>query len=462
MRITITLILLASIAGAEEENPLVLAGKVVLREPDEAYVRVHILEHRGKIKPQAQLLGADGKFRFEGLRPGAYRIDVWGNNHAHWTDTYFELTQSRRDMVIKLPRPAVLHGSIKTTYEATGKRILIHVYRRDSQWMDEIVPLKELRSKPDGSFRIRLAPGSYRVDFIHESVVHPEHVDLNEGEQSLDVTLAPHAEVDLTLELPPGESRASGQFSFPGTQFGGDEIEVGRGKGDAMWIRRKGQKPRNAGLPIPLLMHGRARPILIEMPGYERVERKITPERDKRTTVRIPLRPLPGQYLALAAKDPRARFWVNARPAKTKGEWKPWPWTQRKGRRAVFVPEGSWTLRLESSDRVDSIFSYTAGADRALRAGKVSLKPGITIRGRLRGPSGRLLEGGQIHVWTKEGNKFSILRSKDVSLWTEPFEIKGLGSGTYRFTFDHDGKVVIATVEIAAKDLTVEWNYPLR
>ena len=375
---------------------------------------------------------------------------------------------SRVDLAIDLPRPAVVNGTIKTDYVTKDRKVTIHAYRRDARWTDELEPRVERESDPAGNFKLRLLPGSYRLLFVHEmgggrTVVQEEIAELKAGDQRLDVTLTPNADVALTIELPEGNPGAKGGYSFPDNPWVGGELDVIRDEWDEVVIRGADGKPRKQPSSIPCIVRGRARVIAIDFPGYERAERTITPMPGKRTTLRVKLRPQPGQYLALKFKETRGQFFsVLGRRAKSNGPWQELRRTRRRGRDAVFVPQGRWQLRVESETRAESAFSFTAGADRSLRSGTLRLKPGVSLRGRLHDPAGRILDRGSIFVWRRDGERYLPVRHKEAMLDDEPFVIAGLDAGEYRFTFDREGEIVIADVEIGTQDVEVDWKYPLR
>ena len=156
------------IDGAEKQD------NVHIQFPSGEVLRGRLLDHAGtplvdwflhpKIPGEFESRTGDaGEFEFRGLEPGKIRVKIIRTRqHWYWTvHAWFETTLPRSELIIQLPRPAIIKGQ---TLSATGELVASDV-ETGTLSVKDAIPLshRQAHTETPAPFLLEVLPGRYRL-----------------------------------------------------------------------------------------------------------------------------------------------------------------------------------------------------------------------------------------------------------------------------------------------------------
>ena len=420
-------------------------------------------------------LSSDGGFDFRGLAPGRYRLSLQRRDAELVGELVFvhdvELARSREGEVLGLPERLFLSGRVEASAELGELSLYLarepeHVWRFASDARD---------------FRFDdLLSGHYEVSvWSHEKekavrgrrTMYSGVLDLASSVDDLVIRVDDPVTVWVGVEAPEARPGSAGAFVLEdanGHCLEEQEFLYALVNGHAASPTGYGDigyKPRLDGSHLELVGVRPGDWILhASLEGMQPVDLTFRAEEGMR---------LPVRFLRARGQTVRAgwsgRYEVDVRAA---GE--PWSrllwdcgWYRSHGdtpgiRSATLAP-GVYSLRVRSANSVETIFDSLRVVDDVeplVLPGE--LAAGHALRGRIVTADGIDLCAGAIHLSGLDASGTWVpmpWKTTQIHGIADPtFEVRGLGPGRYRISFDPSGEVPIGEVAIGDADLEREFT----
>lgn len=325
----------------EFDRGVALRGEVLLDGEPLVGARVHVLGHEVDVARHQQA-DADGRFDFEHLEPGGYKLEV---THAPSRTVHNQNVEiyGDRDLRIDL-RPARVEGRVTVAEEGTPVENGLVAMRRLADLGGE-ENLLTVGTDADGGFRFaRVPPGRYRLAVRKDG--------LSAAETDLVVEAStPHTGLELEVERTAGAELVLVGPSMPGNVL----VSATSDAGEVVLREARDVEPGTGTVTLPTLPAGRWL-LTIQADGWRPADVDVDVPSAPRQVPFEPAHALEVQVPALVGSDYSAQLRIvdgagrdfvalDAHAMPRTG------WPVRAGRAEVPVlPAGDWQLLVDSAN----------------------------------------------------------------------------------------------------------------